>query len=30
VETVGLDGWLVNVNTTADIERASARLDGGK
>lgn len=29
VETVGMDGWLVNVNTTADIERASARLDGG-
>jgi glucose-1-phosphate thymidylyltransferase len=29
VETVGLDGWLVNVNTTADVERASARLDGG-
>ncbi|WP_049935605.1 sugar phosphate nucleotidyltransferase [Haloplanus natans] len=29
VETVRLDGWLVNVNTTADIERASARLDGG-
>jgi glucose-1-phosphate thymidylyltransferase len=30
VETVGIDGWLVNVNTTADVERASARLDGGK
>jgi len=28
VETVGIDGWLTNVNTRADVERASARLDG--
>lgn len=28
VETVGIDGWLTNVNTTADIERASERVGG--
>jgi dTDP-glucose pyrophosphorylase len=28
VETVGLDGWLLNVNTPGDVERASVRLGG--
>ena len=28
VETVRLDGWRVNVNTPADLERAERRLDG--
>jgi dTDP-glucose pyrophosphorylase len=30
VETVALDGWLLNVNTPADVERASARIGGGE
>jgi glucose-1-phosphate thymidylyltransferase long form len=28
VETVALDGWLLNVNTPATVERASARIGG--
>jgi glucose-1-phosphate thymidylyltransferase len=30
VETVALDGWLLNVNTPADVERASARIGDGE
>jgi len=30
VETVRIDGWLVNVNTTADVEQACERLGGGE